>query len=105
MVDNSQRQLHGALLDAEILADVFLLMTGGQTQLFGANDDQDKGTETQGGEQQLQPVDASGLSVIRADADELKAHEQFVTLLAEKSGATPIWQQIGSLTAARTSDE
>jgi DNA polymerase-3 subunit epsilon len=105
MVDNSQRQLHGALLDAEILADVFLLMTGGQTQLFGANDDQDKGSEAQGGEQQLQPVDASGLSVIRADADELKAHEQFVTLLAEKSGATPIWRQIGSLTAARTSDE
>jgi DNA polymerase III, epsilon subunit (EC 2.7.7.7) len=33
MVDNSQRDLHGALLDAEILADVYLLMTGGQTNL------------------------------------------------------------------------
>src|SRR5699024_4909534 len=32
-VDNSQRDLHGALLDAEILADVYLLMTGGQTAL------------------------------------------------------------------------
>ena len=42
-VDNSQRDLHGALLDAEILADVYLLMTGGQTTLqlsdTGANDD------------------------------------------------------------------
>ena len=34
MVDNSQRDLHGALLDAEILADVFLLMTGGQAQML-----------------------------------------------------------------------
>ena len=33
-VDNSQRELHGALLDAEILADVYLLMTGGQASLF-----------------------------------------------------------------------
>ena len=104
MVDNSQRQLHGALLDAEILADVFLLMTGGQTQLFGASDDQDKGTKARGSEQQLQPVEPSGLQVIRADPEELQAHEQFVTLLAEKSGATPIWRQIGSLAAAN-SDE
>ena len=33
MVDNSQRDLHGALLDAEILADVYLVMTGGQVNL------------------------------------------------------------------------
>ena len=37
MVDNSQRELHGALLDAEILADVYLLMTGGQAQMFTQN--------------------------------------------------------------------
>jgi hypothetical protein len=80
-------------------------MTGGQTQLFGANDDQDKGAEAGRGEQQLQPFDASRLRVIQADAAELQAHEQFVTLLAEKSGATPIWRQIGSLAAASNSDE
>ncbi|WP_204322376.1 hypothetical protein, partial [Streptococcus pneumoniae] len=33
-IDNSKRTLHGALLDAEILADVYLMMTGGQTNLF-----------------------------------------------------------------------
>jgi len=38
-VDNSQRQLHGALLDAEILADVYLMMTGGQISLLGESDD------------------------------------------------------------------
>ena len=37
-VDNSQRELHGALLDAEILADVYLMMTGGQTVLFMADE-------------------------------------------------------------------
>ena len=37
-VDNSQRELHGALLDAEILADVYLMMTGGQTVLFVADE-------------------------------------------------------------------
>jgi DNA polymerase-3 subunit epsilon len=37
-VDNSQRELHGALLDAELLADVYLMMTGGQTALFIADD-------------------------------------------------------------------
>jgi len=96
MVDNSQRQLHGALLDAEILADVFLLMTGGQTQLFGSTDARDKGSDDGIDQQNLQAVDASGLLVIYADAEELKAHDEFIALLAEKSGTTPIWRQMGS---------
>ncbi len=44
-VDNSARELHGALLDAEILADVYLSMTGGQTLLFGAGNDGDSAAE------------------------------------------------------------
>lgn len=96
MVDNSQRQLHGALLDAEILADVFLLMTGGQTQLFGSTDARDKGSDSGIDRHNLQAVDASGLHVIYADAQELKAHEEFIALLAEKSGTAPIWRQMGS---------
>ena len=96
MVDNSQRQLHGALLDAEILADVFLLMTGGQTQLFGSTDARDTGTHTGIDQQNLQAIEASGLHVIYADAQELRAHQEFIALLAEKSGMTPIWQQMGS---------
>ena len=95
MVDNSQRQMHGALLDAEILAVVFLLMTGGQTQLFGSTDARDKGSDGGIDWHNLQAVDASGLHVIYADAQELKAHEEFIALLAEKSGTTPIWRQMG----------
>ncbi len=48
-VDNSQRQLHGALLDAEILADVYLLMTGGQISLLGESDDLTRSGATRSG--------------------------------------------------------
>ena len=105
MVDNSQRQLHGALLDAEILADVFLLMTGGQTQLFGSADAQDKAAEAQTDQQNLQVVDGSGLPVIYANAQELQAHEDFIALLAEKSGATPIWRKLGPQATSSNAEE
>src|SRR5690606_5708740 len=52
-VDNSQRELHGALLDAEILADVYLAMSGGQTDLSLGSDDADKDVEQ--GPQRYQP--------------------------------------------------
>lgn len=94
MVDNSQRQLHGALLDAEILADVFLLMTGGQTQLFDSASEQDKALGQQGAEHHLNPVDATGLKPILATLDEVAAHEAFIDVLAEKSGKTPIWKAL-----------
>ena len=94
MVDNSQRQLHGALLDAEILADVFLLMTGGQTQLFDSASEQDKALGQQGVEHRLNPVDATGLKPILATLDEVAAHEAFIDVLAEKSGKTPIWKAL-----------
>ncbi len=73
-VDNSQRELHGALLDAEILAEVFLLMTGGQSSLI---DDAPA---------KVKPVVASlntprstanrpALSVVRCNEEELSAHQ------------------------------
>ena len=94
MVDNSQRQLHGALLDAEILADVFLLMTGGQTQLFDSASEQDKVLGQQGAEHSLNPLDAVGLKPVMATLDEVAAHEAFIDVLAEKSGKTPIWRAL-----------
>ncbi len=91
MVDNSQRQLHGALLDAEILADVFLLMTGGQTQLFDAANAREQGPDQQAAGVGLDPIDASGLQPVTASSEELAAHEAFIEVLAEKSGKAPIW--------------
>lgn len=81
-VDNSNRNLHGALLDAEILASVYLAMTGGQTELF-ADDGSDK----------LQTIKVSHSArltshspVICATAAELESHEAFVQFIAKKSG-------------------
>ncbi|MEH0665386.1 DNA polymerase III subunit epsilon [Vibrio scophthalmi] len=89
-IDNSHRTLHGALLDAEILADVYLLMTGGQTSLQfnpGSTSDGDVGGES------IKRV-ASGrkaLKVIKATADELDAHNKRLDIV-EKS-ASSLWRQ------------
>ena len=86
-------QLHGALLDAEILADVYLMMTGGQTDLALAVEEQQ--------EQQEVVIDISDidlstteLAVIRASADELKAHDQMLDLLDKKSENGAIWRRV-----------
>lgn len=87
-VDNSKRDLHGALLDAQLLADVYLAMTGGQETLFGnetaANSDNDDSHFE---------IDANlNLMVKVASADECVNHEQFLDKLAAKSGQD-IWRQ------------
>ena len=91
-VDNSQRELHGALLDAEILADVYLLMTGGQTSLsLGGN--QAKGDEDGGGVNELRRLlpTRKPLPVIRARADELVAHQEKLAAIAKSSGDNCVW--------------
>ncbi|NMH67072.1 DNA polymerase III subunit epsilon [Shewanella salipaludis] len=80
-IDNSRRELHGALLDAEILADVYLIMTGGQTKFNLSNE---QAGQEGGGIQRLDPL-KSKLKVISASADELLMHEQRLDLVA-KSG-------------------
>ncbi|MGR5080626.1 DNA polymerase III subunit epsilon [Photobacterium swingsii] len=86
-IDNSHRTLHGALLDAEILADVYLMMTGGQTSLALSADDSNE----DGVEKVIKRL-ASGrktLKVIRASADELKAHEERLDVIK----GDPMWRQ------------
>ena len=80
-IDNSHRALHGALLDSEILADVYLLMTGGQTSLSLA-DDSPSAEQRQA--QGMASVDMASLSlpVIRATNDEASAHQAFCQKLA-----------------------
>ncbi|RLV61199.1 DNA polymerase III subunit epsilon [Parashewanella curva] len=78
-VDNSRRELHGALLDAEILADVYLLMTGGQTKL---NLSADSVGGDSGGIQRLAPDRQIG-KVLMATADELTNHTERLGLVAK----------------------
>ncbi|WP_133406988.1 DNA polymerase III subunit epsilon [Parashewanella tropica] len=78
-VDNSRRELHGALLDAEILADVYLLMTGGQTKLNLSADS--VGGEA-GGIKRL-ATDRQMGKVLMATADELTKHTERLELVAK----------------------
>ncbi len=83
-IDNSNRELHGALLDAEILASVYLAMTGGQVSLF-AEGERDTVVETivTTTVSQLQLTQAV---LIQASEEELAAHNEFVLFLEKKSG-------------------
>lgn len=86
-IDNSHRTLHGALLDAEILADVYLLMTGGQTALaFGQEGDDDH----QAGEDFKRVVNTAALRVIKASEQELAAHEERLDVFAKKGAC--LWR-------------
>ncbi len=83
-IDNSHRDLHGALLDAEILSDVYLLMTGGQISML---DEDDLGPG--GKEQVIQRIssDRPSLKVIECSAEESLEHEKTLLMLDESSGA------------------
>jgi len=91
-VDNSGRTLHGALLDAELLADVYINLTRGQEALLiDAGGDEGKA-----GSQDT--VDLSGfvLPVIQANAQEHAAHEDQLDQLDKASGGKTIWRQTQS---------
>ncbi|MGZ4998234.1 MAG: exonuclease domain-containing protein, partial [Methylobacter sp.] len=90
-IDNSHRELHGALLDAEILADVFLLMTGGQSSLL----DEGQGRAEEvivSSEVKYLSTDRPALKVIRCTEEELAAHQQRLEAI-EKAGGVCIWNQ------------
>ncbi|MGB2375808.1 MAG: exonuclease domain-containing protein, partial [Porticoccaceae bacterium] len=91
-VDNSQRDLHGALLDAEILADVYLLMTGGQVNL-NINDQSatDAGEINQTSTIRRLSGDRPALRVIEANEHEISRHQQKLDSITESSGKC-LWQ-------------
>lgn len=91
-VDNSNRTLHGALLDSELLAEVYLLMTGGQVAL---------GLDLDGGQVRFdggtaQAFDASKLVRARAGDDELAAHRALLEKIERAAGASGcLWKRLG----------
>lgn len=92
-VDNSQRELHGALLDAEILADVYLAMTGGQTALALASSEAESSSAAhQSFEIRRASIPAGALKVVRATADDLVAHAHQLERLDKVSGGKTIWK-------------
>ncbi|MES9972548.1 MAG: DNA polymerase III subunit epsilon [Candidatus Thiodiazotropha sp.] len=82
-IDNSHRELHGALLDAEILADVYLMMTGGQASLvLDGTASQEFGDNSAEIIQRL-PSNRPALKVVHANQQELEAHEQQLAAMGE----------------------
>lgn len=87
-IDNSHRELHGALLDAQILADVYLAMTGGQTALRLSADigQSDNYIVSNAGK-----IDRPELKVVYANDDELCAHEAFLNKIEQESESGCVW--------------
>ncbi|MDX1573749.1 MAG: DNA polymerase III subunit epsilon [Methylophaga sp.] len=89
-VDNTNRELHGALLDAEILADVYLAMTGGQVSLSLAAEH-----VTSQEQPQADNIIAAGsqkpVKVIKASDEELAAHAAMLEKLQQSSGGQCVW--------------
>jgi DNA polymerase-3 subunit epsilon len=83
-IDNSHRTLHGALLDSEILAEVYLLMTGGQTALTLEAEDGD--SDSAGQAVDFKPIDAQGLVNWQAAPEDLKKHDEYLQMLQQKAG-------------------
>ena len=90
-VDNSQRTLHGALLDAGLLAEVYIRLTRGQDSLVIQADDSAAGTS-----QALQAADLSlyTLLVLPASDDEQAAHEAVLAELDKASGGKTLWRAL-----------
>lgn len=91
-VDNSQRDLHGALLDAEILADVYLAMTGGQTALQLSESAPEGQGQTRGEAIVRLAADRKPLPVVRASDEELAAHESQLQAIADSNGGRVLWR-------------
>ncbi len=99
-VDNSRRELHGALLDAQILAEVYLAMTGGQGALALG---EGPVTRVSDGSRLVRALvrPPVPLRIVVASAEELEAHELMLGIIAKASGGRCLWQGTDLANAAR----
>lgn len=90
-ISNEHRVLHGALLDSELLADVWLAMTRGQESLLmsfsGHNDQDETGVQTLS-------FDASQLPVVHAGEQDLQAHQRYLENLSKSNKAPTLWESL-----------
>jgi len=90
-IDNSARELHGALLDARILADVYLAMTGGQGALALSEADEPAHAHASQRPARMPLRLAVALPVPLATSDEIAAHEVMLAVIAKASGGRVLW--------------
>jgi len=93
-VDNSGRTLHGALLDAELLADVYINLTRGQDALLIM----DEVADSEGGVK-IAAIDLSTLTlpVLAANEQELAEHESLLAQIDKSSGGKTIWRTLSGV--------
>lgn len=94
-IDNSKRVLHGALLDAEILADVFLIMTGGQISLLGEEENSETTEVTANFEKQFSPIllNSTDAIILKATDEEEQAHIELLKIIEKKSKGNCFWMK------------
>lgn len=92
-IDNSARTLHGALLDAQLLAEVYLAMTRGQESLLIGLHEETIATVD------VEIVERYTLTVLVASAEELAAHEQYLAELDKASRGGCVWMRCGEVAA------
>jgi DNA polymerase-3 subunit epsilon len=90
-VDNSRRDLHGALLDAQILADVYLAMTGGQVGLALSEGPATARTASDGQTVRALVRTDLPLCIVMATEEEARAHESMLAIIAKASGGKCLW--------------
>jgi DNA polymerase III subunit epsilon len=96
-VDNSRRELHGALLDAQLLAEVYLAMTGGQGALALGESAVPQGAQEGHPVRVLVRLEMP-LPVVRPNDDEWRAHEAFLDVIAKASGGRCLWRMLEGIT-------
>jgi len=89
-INNAHRELHGALLDSEILADVYLAMTGGQTSLLLGDEDDEQG-HTRGAAIRRLDTDRPKLKVVNATTEEMIAHKARISAIEKKIDGKSVW--------------
>jgi DNA polymerase-3 subunit epsilon len=98
-IDNSHRELHGALLDARILADVYLAMTGGQVGLALGEQSAAHSAQMSGQVRALVRT-AAPLVVVNASPEELKLHDAMLATIGKASQGQCLWQALDAACAA-----
>lgn len=91
-IDNSHREKHGALLDSEILAEVYLSMTGGQSALLLDNESE----QSSNNNQQWRPINREGLELVvaKASEEEAAAHLAYLEFIRKKSDDQCAWDKL-----------
>lgn len=93
-IDNSNRTLHGALLDSEILAEVYLAMTGGQRSLLLDSNEGEEGAV----KDVVRPLskDRPPLKIILPSEEELAAHQEYMEMVDKSAGGESLWRKLES---------